>query len=92
MNSTWTTEQRQAQEELQGAIEQHIQAFGVAGDGLLVDWALVMQLTGFDEDGDRTTVYHLAFATGQLDDHRAVGLFDYASHLVRFGASTTGQQ
>jgi hypothetical protein len=90
----WTDEQRATQDALQAALEAHNRAWSPAGadPGLLVDWVVVTQTTRFDDDGDRISAYGLIFAGGQMDEHRAVGLLDYGSHLLKFGGRSEPEE
>jgi hypothetical protein len=85
---TITPEQREAQQRLQDAIENHCRVWTPheetpVGGEMLIDWAVVMHLTGYNEEGHEVAAYRLAYTNGEMPQHRAVGLFEYASYLVK---------
>lgn len=92
-----TPEQNEAQERLQQAIEHHCRVWTPDEDipehgEILVDWAIVMHLASYDDEGDQKAAYRIAYSGGEMPDHRAVGLFEYATHLVKFGARPDGTE
>lgn len=82
-----TPEQQLAQDNLQKAMEAHVEAFksDPADNAILVDWACVAQLTRFNEEGGRDSAYHLIFVGGELEEHRAKGIWQHGIHLLDFG-------
>ncbi len=81
-----TDEQNASQANLQRAIEQHIRVHSdSATPELVVDWAAIVEVVSYDDEGDRCVGYHLIFAGGEMSDHRALGLYEQGSHLVRHG-------
>lgn len=88
-----TAEQKAVQEALQAAIENYVRVYEPNRPGLVVDWAIIAQATSFNaEEGIAKDAYHMAFSNGQMEDHRAVGLFRYAEHLLLHGNSEPGAE
>lgn len=81
----FTDGQNEVQQELQDVLERHVRAFSDEDPGLLVDWACVAQLTRFGDDGAKESAYHLIFAGGEMEEHRAIGLWEMGIHLLKFG-------
>lgn len=87
-----TPEQKEAQEALEIAIRAHTEAWKdeepQSTSEVLVEWVVVMYLTGWDDDGDEVAAYRFAFPNGQLADHKACGLLEYGAHLLKYGRRT----
>lgn len=81
----FTPEQTAANEQLQSAMENYLRTFCRQQGALLVDWVVVLQSSWYDDDGDRCSAYHMAFSTGEMDEHRAIGLLEYGKDLVLHG-------
>lgn len=84
-----TPEQLAAQKRLQDALEDYVKVWRPskrdAGE-LVTDWALVACSTSYDSDGDRISAYDLCYSDMEIDEHRALGLFNMAAHLCLFGS------
>lgn len=82
-----TPEQQRAQDNLQKAMSEHVEAFksDPTDNGILVDWACVAQLTRFNEEGGRDSAYHLIFSGGEMEEHRAKGIWHHGIDLLTFG-------
>src|SRR5688500_6937177 len=83
-------EEKQAQRQLQEAIENHRRVF-LKNSGLpeqsevLADWLLIVSCVSYDDEGDPLVAYHLAMPDDVLLDHRAKGLAVQALDMFRFG-------
>lgn len=73
-----TPRQKAAQEALEAAIREHMSAYAedLEGQQYVAEWALIANIV--DGRDDDLAVYHLAFSNGDIADHRAVGLFEWA--------------
>lgn len=89
-------EQKVAQQALQDAIEAHVAAYRSTpydnadelDRGLLTDWIVVSCTEGYDEEGTGNNAYYLAFSNGSMADHRAMGLLEWAKHMLTKGHRT----
>lgn len=80
--------QRAAQEALESAVRQHVAAFRPTGDDApaeaVSDWALVANVVSWNGN-DKMSAYHMAYANGEMEEHRAIGLFALGTDVVMNG-------
>lgn len=84
-----TQEQADAQNALERAIADHVQAFrGPYADNpeMTGDWMLIASVTSL-EGIEQMTAYHLGFSGGEMEEHRAYGLLRIADKLLTEGAA-----
>jgi len=83
------SDRKEAQEQLQIAIENHIRAFrsDYAGNVEVTgDWMLVASVLSIDPDNDsRGYAYHMAFSGGEQPEHIAYGLLRTAEQIMADG-------
>lgn len=82
--------QRAANNALDAAIREHVNAYrtaddGQVDDGMVVDFVVVVQTASFDGDGDEMSAYYMAYSNGSMPEHRAVGLLHWGIHMVKTG-------
>jgi hypothetical protein len=82
-----TPEQKAADEALEQAIRQCLEAYGVFEDSELVMTEFVCAVEGqsWDEDGNSITDVGLLFRGGQMKHSTAIGLVIQASDMLRHG-------
>lgn len=74
-----TPERKVVQEALEKAVVAHTEAHRPPSrqdiPEMVGDWALVVNVISFNEEGHRTSAYNVAYVGGEMDEHRAAGLF-----------------
>lgn len=81
--SDLTPEQRSAQRKLQEAIEEQVAQYRDDDRGVVTDWVVVMATEGYSSEGNAQSAYYLAFANGEMAEHRAVGLLEWGVHMLK---------
>jgi hypothetical protein len=82
-----TQEQADAQNALERAIVNHVQAFRsefAENPEMVGDWMLIAAVASLDGTEQRTA-YHLGFSGGEMEEHRAYGLLRTADKLLAEG-------
>lgn len=82
-------ERRAASEKLGDAILTALEKHGPI-DGILGDWAVVACTVAFDDEGDPSAQYHLAFSNGAMLEHTAIGLLEHGKDLLMNGKIQDG--
>jgi hypothetical protein len=82
-----------AQRNLEKAVMDHVDAYRESSDGevdhgVVIDFVVVAQTDTPREDGDDLVAYYLAYSTGSMPNHRAVGLLEWGKHLMMNGAAS----